>query len=165
MTHAILLQAMKADVLVSDIIEGRLEFARTIGVNEALNAEKVDVPAEAKRLTGGLGPDFAIVAAGSPKAIVQAIKSVRRGGKVCLFGVPPRGSYLEYDVSEVFNSEVSIVSSYAATDIETKKALGLIAGRKVNFRPLITHRFHLDEFDLALETAAKGEGMKTVILP
>jgi len=165
MTHAILLLAMNAHVLVSDIIEGRLEFARAIGVDEALNPAAVDVPAQAKRLTGGLGPDFAIVASGSPKAIAQAIRSVRRGGKVCLFGVPPRGSYLEYDVSEVFNSEVSIVSSYAATDVETKKALDLIAGKKVNLSPLITHRFHLEDFELAVETAAKGEGMKTVILP
>ena len=165
MTHSLLLGAMKAKVFVSDISAQRLEIARRCGVDLAIDASKEDVPAAVKEATTGLGADLAIVASGSQKAIVQALKSVRRGGKVCLFGVPTRGSVLDYDISEVFNAEVSIISSYAATDVETRKALDLMAGKKVDLRPLITHRFHLSEFDEAVETAIRGDGMKTIIVP
>jgi L-iditol 2-dehydrogenase len=114
-------------------------------------------------LTAGRGADLAIVASGSQRAIVQALKSVRRGGKVCLFGVPVKGSVLDYDISDVFNSEISIISSYAATDVETKRALAMMVDHRVDFGSLITHRFSLDDFDKAVQTAVRGEGMKTII--
>jgi L-iditol 2-dehydrogenase len=163
MTHALLLLSMKAKVYVSDVSEPRLAFAGRFGIHSTFNAAKDDVPASVRDLTAGRGADFAIVASGSPKAIVQAMKSVRRGGKVCLFGVPVKGSVLDYDIGDVFNSEVSIISSYAATDVETRMALGMMAEHRVDFGSLITHRFSLGDFDKAVQTAIRGEGMKTII--
>jgi L-iditol 2-dehydrogenase len=165
MTHSLLLLANKAKVFVSDVSASRLEFARRSGIQSAFDASKVDVPTSVKELTGGRGADVAIVASGNQGAIVQALRSVRRGGKVCLFGVPLKGSRLEYDVSDIFNAEVSLISSYAATDFETKKALDLMTSRHVDFGPLITHRFHLADFDEAVQNALGGKGMKTIITP
>jgi L-iditol 2-dehydrogenase len=165
MTHALLLLSMRAKVFASDVSETRLDFAEKLGVHRAFDAAKDDVPASVKELTAGRGADLSIVASGSQKAIVQALRSVRRGGKVCLFGVPVKGSALDYDFSDVFNSEISIVSSYAATDVETKKALDMMEARRVDFRSLITGRFHLADFDGAVRAAARGEGMKTIIIP
>jgi len=163
MTHALLLLSMRAKVYVSDVRETRLAFAGRSGVHSTFDAAKDDVPASVRDLTAGRGADLAIVASGSQRAIVQALKSVRRGGKVCLFGVPVKGSVLDYDISDVFNSEISIISSYAATDVETKRALAMMADRRVDFGSLITHRFSLDDFDKAVKTAVRGEGMKTII--
>jgi L-iditol 2-dehydrogenase len=165
MTHALLLISMKARVCVSDVSGQRLEFAHRAGIELALDATKEDVPAAVKAFAAGRGADLAIVASGSPKAIVQALKSVRRGGRVCLFGVPFKGSILDYDVSDLFNSEISVITSYAATDVETRKALGMMAERRVNLGSLISHRFSLAELDKAVQVAERGEGMKTVIVP
>jgi L-iditol 2-dehydrogenase len=163
MTHALLLLSMKAKVCISDVSVPRLAFAGSSGVHSTFDAVKDDVPTSVKELTAGRGADLAIVASGSQRAIVQALRSVRRGGKVCLFGVPVKGSVLDYDVSDVFNSEISIISSYAATDVETGRALAMMTDHRVNFGSLITHRFSLEDFDKAVQTAVRGEGMKTII--
>jgi L-iditol 2-dehydrogenase len=163
MIHAILLRQMNANVLISDINRSRLGFAEKIGFKQTIDASKGDVGAWAKELTGGRGVDLAVVASGSPQAVIQALKATRKGGKVCIFGAIVKGSVLDYDISDVFNSEISIVTSYGATETETPKALNLLAERPADFRSLITHRFTLDQFEPAVNTSEEGTGMKVLL--
>ena len=165
MMHALLLRGLGADVIVSDVIEARLRFAEEARVGRVINAGKGDVVRQAKEMTGGRGPDLAVVASGSPKAIVQALGAARKGGKVLLFGVPTKGSVLDYDISDAFNSELTIVTSYGTTEKETKRALRLLASGDVDFAPLITHRLPLEDFDGAVEASLTGAAMKVLIHP
>ncbi|MDA4119219.1 MAG: zinc-binding dehydrogenase [Thaumarchaeota archaeon] len=163
--HSMLLKSMGAKVIVSDVSEGRLEFAKTSGVHLAINAAKKDVPDSVKSETDGRGSDVVIVASGSPAAIIQGLRSVRKGGRVCLFGIPSKGSVLDYDIADLYNSELSIFASYGATETETKKALAHISSNRSEFGKLVTNRFPLGNFDEAVDTAASGHGMKIVITP
>ena len=165
MIHSMLLRSMGAKVMMSDVSESRLEFARSSGVQLAVNAAKRDVPNSVKSETDGRGSDVVVVASGSPAAIVQALRSVRKGGRVCLFGIPPNGSVLDYDLAEIYNSELRVFASYGATEKETKKALAHISSNQSEFAKLMTHRFTLGNFDDAVETATSGRGMKIVVLP
>ena len=162
--HALLLEPMDVKLYVSDVSPARLGFAEKLGVGEVLDAARGEVPARVKAGTQGRGADLAIIASGSREAIMQGLASVRRGGRVCLFGVPPRGSVLDYDISELYNSGQQVVTSYGATDVDTKEALGILASNP-DFERLITHRFPLSRFDEAVEAASKGSGMKVVITP
>ena len=164
MTHALLLKSMGAKVIISDVSEPRLRFAEKSHVGAIVDPRKADVPKRVKELTAGRGADLAMVASGSPKAIVQALKSVRKGGRVCIFGAPFKGSVLEYDISEVFNSEVSIVTTYGATERETPRAMRLLASGTVDFASLVTHRFPLDDFDKAVAASLTGEAMKVMLV-
>ncbi|MDV3244413.1 MAG: alcohol dehydrogenase catalytic domain-containing protein [Nitrososphaerales archaeon] len=165
MAHALLLLSRKATVMVSDVNKGRIGFAEAAKVGPVIDASKVNVADSVRKETAGRGADLAIVASGNKEAIVQALSSVRRGGKVCLFGVPVKGSVLDYDVSDAYNSEVSIISSYGAAESDTSRALDIISRRTVNLGSLITHRFHIEEFDKGVETVVAGRGMKVVITP
>ncbi len=163
MMHSLLLLSKKARVVVSDVSEARLRFAERAKIETVLDASKRDVSEAVRKETGGRGADLVIVAAGSQKAIVQALRSVRKGGKVCLFGLPAKSTILDYDISDIFNSEVSVITSYGATDKETAKALELMASREVNFGSLITDRFPIEEFEKAVRTSSRAGGMKVVI--
>lgn len=165
MAHALLLVSHKARVMVSDVNKGRIGFAEAAKVGPVIDASKLDVADSVRKETAGRGADLAIVASGNKEAIVQALSSVRRGGKVCLFGVPVRGSVLDYDMSDLYNSEVSMISSYGAAERDTSLALDIISRRAVNLVSLITHRFHIEEFDKGVETVVQGKGMKVVITP
>jgi len=70
---------------------------------------------------------------------------------------------LNYDISELLNNEISIISSNAAVEEDTKEALKLIYERKVDVKKLITHRFPLDEFNEAVRVAKQGEAIKVII--
>ncbi len=165
MAHALILVSRKAKVMVSDVSQGRLKFAEAAGVGLVIDANKRDVGEAVRKETSGRGADLAIVASGSKAAIIQALRSVRRGGKVCLFGVPEKGTVLDYDMSDLLNSEVSVVSSNAATEKETTMALGMISLRGVKLASLITHRFRIEEFEKGVEAVTRGTGMKVVITP
>jgi len=165
LTHVRLLSMRGANVMVSDINTTRLEFAERFGASIVHDAAKTDVPSKIKEQTGGVGADLVVVASGSSGAVVQALNAVRRGGKVCLFGVPAKGSRLNYDFSDIFNFEISIITSNAATEVETKAALRLMEECKLNLTSLITHRFKLDDFETAVETALEGNCEKIIITP
>jgi L-iditol 2-dehydrogenase len=155
---------MEVKVVISDISRPRLEFAERMRLGIVLDASKDDVPARLRTETQGRGADLAIVASGTKAAIMQALGSIRKGGRVCLFGVPSKGSILGYDISELYNSGQQIVTSYGANDVDTKAALGIIASNP-EFARLVTHRFPLSEFDEAVAAASGGEAMKVVVTP
>ena len=163
LAHALALMSMGAGVAVSDVSRSRLDFAEGLGVTVAVDAR--GPPKDLMDATSGRGADVSIVASGAPAAIVSGLKTVRRGGTVCLFGIPARGSVLDYDVSLAYNSELKVVSSYGATEADTGRAMELLALGDQPFSRLITHRFPLKRFDDALELAASGAGMKTLITP
>jgi len=160
--HALLLEPMEVRVVISDISRPRLKFAERMHLDLVLDASRDDVPGRLKAETHGRGADLAIVASGSKAAIMQALVSIRKGGRVCLFGVPPKGTVLEYDISDLYNSGQLIVTSYGADDVDTKAALGIIASNP-DFARLVTHRFPLSKFDEAVAAASEGEAMKVVV--
>jgi len=164
-THVQLLSLRGPKILVSDINSTRLQFAERSGASAVYDATKIDVPSKVREETGGIGADLVIVASGNAKAMIQALNSVRKGGKICLFGVPAKGTRLDYDFSDIFNSEVSIITSNAATEVETKTTLKLMEEHRLDLLFLITHRFRLDEFEKAVETAKQGNCGKIVITP
>jgi L-iditol 2-dehydrogenase len=164
MMHALLLQEVGARVLMSDVSKERLRFAEKEGVAAVFDARK-DVPAQVAKETDGRGADAAVVATGSKDAIVQSLRSIRKGGQVCLFGVPPKGTVLDYDISELYNKEQRILTSYAATEVDTKSALRIISANPEGFGRLISHKIRLADFANAVEVATKGEGMKLVVVP
>lgn len=165
LTHVRLLSMRGVKVIASDINPTRLGLAERFGASPVFDASKTDVPMRIKEQTNGLGADLVIVASGSLEAVVQALNAIRKGGKICLFGVPAKGSKLDYDLSDMFNSEISIITSNAATETETKTALRLMEEGRLNLSSLITHRFKLEEFELAVRVAQRGDCGKIVITP
>ena len=161
--HLQLLLLLGKTVHVSDMSEKRLDVANALGASSISNPKEVDVASVMRDQTDGRGVDVAIVATGSPKAIEEGLRSVRKGGIVSLFGVPVKDSILNYDFSNTVNSEISIIPSNAATEVETREALDLIVDGKPNFETIITHRFRLEEFNEAISMAMKKESVKILI--
>ncbi|QIW25122.1 alcohol dehydrogenase [Sulfolobus sp. S-194] len=162
--HVMMAKANGAStVIASDVSDFRIEYATKVGADYSLNARKTDISSEVKKLTDGRGVDLAIIASGSPSAILSGLLSVRKGGYVLLFGVPYKGTVLNYDISELLNNEISIISSNAAVEEDTKEALKLIYEGKVDVKKLITHRFSLDEFNEAVRIGKEGNAIKVII--
>jgi len=163
LTFIQLLNIIGAKTYASDLSKVRLNAAKKFGAIKTFNPSEVDVAKEIKEITEGRGADIAIIASSSSKAIVQGFNCTRRGGKVGLFGVPSKGSILDYDFSDLFNAEKSIISSNAATEEETRTALNYIHKKKIDVNSLITHKFKLEDFEKAVDVASKAESVKVLI--
>ena len=81
-----------------------------------------------------------------------------------MFGVPNKGDRIEIDMSVVYSKEISVITTYAASDTDTKNALELISSGKINVKSLITHKYTLNDSQKAFEHAKSGDqAMKIVI--
>ncbi len=151
-------------IIGTDILESRLKLGKTLGADETMDPRSVNVPELVKDKTGE-GADLALVATGNEKALDQAFASVRKGGRVLLFGAPAVGAQYQLDVSSLFSRQISLISSYSCVEPEMHEAIRLVKDRTLNLRGLVTERFHLREADKALEYARSSKtAIKTLVV-
>jgi len=160
--HLMTVKAMGADVVITNSRGFRLDYAERLGADHVIPSDE-NVPRRIREINDGKGADLVIIASGSPSAIITGLKSVRRGGKVLLFAAPYKGTKLDYDLSELFNREVSIVLSNSADDKDTRKALYLIRKGKVDVRKIVTHRYKLYEFRKLLQEVKERKVIKAIV--
>jgi len=163
LTHVQLLKlAGASSIFAIDLIEERRVAAVKLGADFSVNPAQDDPSSFIKR-ESQLGVDHAIVATGSPQALEQAVASVRKAGKVLLFGAPPKGSLISLDASKIFLNEITFHSSYSTSETEMRTALQLIQSKRINPSITISHRIPLAKTPEAFSLAEKGEALKVII--
>lgn len=152
-------------VILIDPNEFRLNFGKRMGFEVLHPINDEEKTRSIKDVLSGRGADLVVVATGNQKAFTQSLKMLRKGGSIVLFGVPARSSFVNIDLSFLYANEISILSSYAATELETNQALKLLADRRLNFGSLITHQFNLENSESAFRCAHDAlNAMKVVIV-
>jgi L-iditol 2-dehydrogenase len=147
-----------------DLNEFRLEFAKKFNITDAIKSSVPDVKQKILDQTDNRGVDVAIVATGSLQALSSAIDLVRKGGTVVMFGVPSKDAMINLNMSIIYSKEITMISSYAASDSDTKAALELIQSSKIDVKKLITHRYNIKDSPKAFEHAHHGvDSMKIII--
>jgi L-iditol 2-dehydrogenase len=112
------------------------------------------------------GPaDQVIVCTSATAAIAAALPLAGPAGVVQLFAPPPPGTPVPLDLGAAFFREVTIQSTYSAGPLDTRDALGLLAGGAIDPAPLISHRLPLSEVEEAFRLARSGEATKVVVEP
>ena len=147
-----------------DVNEFRLDFARKFNITDAIKSSVPDIKQKILDQTDNRGVDVAIVATGSLQALSSAIDLVRKGGTVVMFGVPSKDAMINLNMSVIYSKEITMISSYAASDSDTKAALELIQSSKIDVKKLITHRYNIKDSPKAFEHAHHGvDSMKIII--
>jgi len=147
-----------------DVNEFRLEFAKKFNITAAIKSSLPDIKQKILDQTDNRGVDVAIVATGSLQALSSAIDLVRKGGTVVMFGVPSKGAMINLNMSVIYSKEITMISSYAASDSDTKAALELIQSSKIDVKKLITHRYNIKDSPKAFDHAHHGvDSMKIII--
>ena len=150
--------------IVSDLIEFRLKMARQYGADVTVNPENEDLADTVKTETQGRGVDAAVVTAPNVEAYKAGMNICRNGGRLCVFAPASPGKHVQISPKQLFFSELQITPSYSASHLETRTALQLLESNRINVKPLITHRFKLQQTAQAFKTAIKTkESLKTII--
>jgi len=149
-------------IVVADVSEYRLNLARKMGADAAFNvSDQAQRELAMASLPGG--PELALLATGSVQAFEDAIRGVARGGTVLLFGAPRKDAKASIDLAGMFLNGTKLVTSYAATELETTEALRLLSSRTVVVEDMITHRFPLARTADAFAVADQQQCMKALI--
>ncbi len=165
MMHVMLAKSKKfSKIFCFDVNDFRLDFAKKFGVTEAINSIDEKRVEKIIEQTEERGVDVAIVATSSLKALEDAIQVVRKGGVIMMFGVPSKGAKIELDMSKIYSKEIAIVTSYAASDHDTKEALRLIESSEIDVRQLITHTYPILDSQKAFDHARSGKNAMKIII-
>lgn len=153
-------------VIMIDLVDERLEFARKLGADETINSSRQDTLKEVRQLTHGYGADVVVEAIGLPTTWEQAFKLASKGGTVLEFGGCPPGTEVKVDAEKLHYGELKVLGTFHATPLHFRKALDLISSGTINVKPLVTRRMKLDEIAEAFEilSTSKSE-VKIGIIP
>jgi len=164
--HLMLSRCFGAEkVVVSDVIDYRLEAARSFGADLAVNPREESLVKKVKEVADGRGADLVIVTAPNVEAFADGIKVCRRGGTVCLFAPVQPKEHAEIGLHRLFFSEIKIVPSYSTSHVETRMALRMLSSKRIRARELITHVFPLRGIMDAFKTAIESkECLKVVVV-
>jgi len=150
-------------VFATDVHPFRLEAASRMGADRILDARE-DVPEGIRKGNGGRLADVVVVCTGATAAVTQAFRCVDRGGIILLYAPPAPGVATSIHLHELWKDGITLVHSYAAPPSDLRTALDLLAAKRVDVSPLVTHRFGLTEAGEAFRIVAEGADSLKVLL-
>jgi len=144
-----------AKICITDVDEHRLAVAKSLGADFTYQVSKKDVRTLAEEVATLFGqkPDKTIECSGAEPSIQLAIYATKSGGTIVLVGLGPAEVRLPIVNAAVREVDIRGVFRYANC---YQVALAMVASGRINVKPLVTHRFKLEESLKAFETAKTG---------
>jgi len=157
--HGKLLQASGARVIIADRAAFRLDVARQVGLELAVDVSDTPLIEAVESWTDGAMADAVVDAVGNQ--LDQCLDAAGTGGTVALFGMNTQAAPAIRQV-EITRKELTVVGSYVGRHA-FPRAVELLEMGVVHPSALITHRLSVDELPGGLEAARRGETMKIVV--
>jgi L-iditol 2-dehydrogenase len=152
-------------IIASDIHEYRLKAAKRFGADEAIHANEI-TSTQLRQINHNRLFDLVIVCAGSLSAYKQALETVDRGGIVLCFAPLEPGLSFALPFFDFWNDGITLLPSYGCSPLDITNAIGLIRGRRLPLRDMITHRLPLVETGRGFRLVADAkESIKVIIEP
>jgi L-iditol 2-dehydrogenase len=150
------------NVIVSDLIDYKLDLAKRLGANAIVHSGREDVTERVRELTNGKGVDAVIEAVGLQDTLRQALTVVKKGGEVTITGLLEQ--MVQVDVMRLVTSEITMRGDYLYAPGDFGTSLDLIANGAVQLKPLITHTFPLADIAKAVDVLIQGREQHIKIL-
>jgi threonine 3-dehydrogenase len=152
-------------VIATDTEPYRVELARNMGADLALDARDPDTVRRIVDATGGDGVDVILEMSGSGEALGQALEFVTRGGRISLLGIFPEP--VAVDLSDlVIQKGVRVYGIYGRRIYDTwERTQALLRSGRFDPSPILTHRFDLADWERGFELIASRHAGKVVLLP
>lgn len=164
--HALLakLRGCAPVILVGDS-ELRLNMAKEMGIDYTINIKEVDDPiAEVKKITSGVGADYAIEAVGHHSTYEQAFAMLRRGGKLEAFGVCATDDMMQLAPYDFVLGEKKVSGSCAGIGNDWGDAIRLLEYKRIDPKPMISMVVPLEELEDALKELRTNPNLFKVLV-
>ena len=155
--------AFGANVLAVDLMEPKLEVARSLGAVATVNPNDVErVDKEIRKITGG-GADVGFEAIGNPATIAAAFAGIRNGGRLVIVGYT--NEKVPLNAGRIMYREMEIVGSLGCRPVDYPRLIEMVAAGRIKVTELVSHRFALDQINDAFDQLRAGVGLRSVVVP
>ncbi len=134
-------------IIVTDLVDARLEKAKELGADYVINGKDADVISEIKKLTDNKGAVKVIETAGSAHTIAQTAHIVSRGGTIVLVGLAATEE-INYNFAQIMDKEAEIKSVFRYRNIYPK-AIEAVASGIIDIKGIVTHEYELENIQKA----------------
>jgi L-iditol 2-dehydrogenase len=154
-----------AKVIVVQRSRPRMEAAKKFNADTYICSSEEDPIARVLEETGGLGADVIFTANPSPQSHADALKMAKNRARINLFGGLPAGSTVTLDTNIIHYKELFVMGAHGSLPRHHRQAIDLIAAKRPDIRPYISHYFPLDKIQEAFAAAEGHQGMRVVVQP
>ncbi|HBM76456.1 MAG TPA: L-threonine 3-dehydrogenase [Clostridiaceae bacterium] len=157
-------------VIVVDVLEGKLNLAKQLGADVVINSMEQDPVTAVKELTGGIGADVVIEAAGTAESFNSASELIKHNGRFVFYSWVTTPVTLNisrwHDDGIEFINTCLVHHTWHERFVWTPKALRPVAQGTINVKALITNEFKLSDIKAGFEMADKDDtAIKIVFRP
>lgn len=149
-------------VVISDVNPYRLELARTMGVTLAIDVRSESIADAQRRLGMKEGFDVGLEMSGNAQAFRDMLANMCHGGKIAMLGIPTAEMAIDW-TTVVFNM-LTIRGIYGREMYETWYKMTVMLQSGLDLRPMITHRFPAEDFQLGFDAMLSGQSGKVVLV-
>ncbi|XP_009986996.1 PREDICTED: sorbitol dehydrogenase, partial [Tauraco erythrolophus] len=149
-------------VIITDLSASRLQKAKEVGADftiQVKNETPKEVASKVESLLGCM-PDITLECTGAQACIQAGVYATRSGGTLVLVGLGPEMVTVPIVNASLREVDIRGVCRYCNT---WPVAIALLASKRINVKPLVTHRFPLEKALEAFETSKRGDGIKVML--
>jgi len=155
-------------VIGVDVVDGKLELAKKLGLDHAVNGAKQDPLKAVMELTDGQGADVVVDMAGSADSVNLCTAAVKHNGIMVFYSWITQD--ITVNISRWHNNSLEVINTglvhhgIKQRELWTPMALRPVMQNQLAIAPLITHRFPLAKIAEAFAVAAKDPASIKVVI-
>jgi threonine dehydrogenase-like Zn-dependent dehydrogenase len=138
-------------VIAVDLLDYRLQWSKDFGATHTINPSKENLADAVREITGGVGPDVTVEAAGYPETLDTVFRLVRQFGRVVIFGIQG-GDIVPVDTRTWMDQQPTIIPTTGARSgdptTHIKNMVALKERGLVDPGRMVTHRLNFDVEDV-----------------
>ncbi|WP_116369108.1 L-threonine 3-dehydrogenase [Parahaliea mediterranea] len=161
MAAAVCKHAGARHIVITDLIDARLERAAMLGATRTVNVGRESLAEVQKSLGMEEGFDVGLEMSGNPKAFNDMLANMCHGGKVAILGIP--GEEMAIDWNTVIFNMLTLKGIYGREMYETWYKMSVMIDSGLDISPVITHRMGFTDFEQGFEVMNAGEASKVIL--
>lgn len=148
-------------VVITDMNEYRLDLAKKMGATYTVNLKHETLNAAMQKLGIQYGFTVALEMSGSPQALSTILETTQNGAKVALLGILPPNTVIDWNL--VIFKMLILKGIYGREIFGTWYKMAHLLESGLDLTPVITHRYHVDDFQKGFEAMISGQSGKVIL--
>jgi threonine 3-dehydrogenase len=161
MAAAVVRHAGARYVVITDVNHYRLDLARKMGVNLALNVKQTSIAEAQQKLGMSEGFDVGLEMSGNAGAFRDMIHNLSHGAKIAMLGIP--SGEMSINWREVIFNMLTIKGIYGREMYETWYKMTVLLQSGLDILPVITHRFSYRDYEEGFRVMRSGQSGKVIL--
>ena len=147
-------------VVVTDMNEYRLELARKMGADAAVNISKENLNAVMREQNLTEGFDVGLEMSGSGAAFHQMVSTMRNGGQIAMLGLGD--GPISVDMNRIISKGLTL-KGISGRKMDNWHQMSYMVQGGLDLTPVITHRYHYTDFQKGFDAMMSGQSGKVVL--